>query len=87
MGYVLSGKVSMALAEKNRALENFMPEIKVSEVMNITPAQKLLAVTRFMMPESGILTCIQKGKPKINVEHKHQSPCKNIFFSNRFVHS
>ena len=52
--------------------------------MNITSAEKLLAITSFMAPGSGTLTCVQKGKPKINAEHQHWSPHKNILSPNRF---
>lgn len=54
MEHELCKIVPMALAEKSRALINFMPEIKVSEVMSITSAEKLLAITGFMAPGSGI---------------------------------
>lgn len=54
MDHELSRIAPMALAEKSRALINFMLKIKVSELMTITSAEKLLAITSFTAPGSGI---------------------------------
>lgn len=61
---MLPGISPVALADKNRAQGSFMREIKVSEVMNMTSAQKLLAMTNLRVPGSGLFHVFRRENQK-----------------------